>query len=47
MAQRWLILTLLYCGKKCRKVRGYAEIEKVITAIKNEQDGVDQKKSAA
>lgn len=47
MAQRWLGSTLLYCEKKFRRVKGYADILKVINTIEKEQEGVDQMKQAA
>lgn len=47
MAQRWLGSTLLHCEKKFRKVKGYADIKKVINEIEKQQRGVDQMKQAA
>jgi transposase-like protein len=48
MLQRWLGSVLLYCEKQFNRVRGYQEIERVITNIDNElADQAEKNKLAA
>lgn len=47
MAQRWLAAVLLHCEQGLRRIRGYAAIGAVVTAIEAEQAQGRKLRSAA
>jgi transposase-like protein len=47
MLQRWLATILLYCEHGFRRIRGFASIPEVVTAIEEEQTRVSTEKAAA
>jgi len=47
MLQRWLATILLYCEHGFRRIRGFASIPEVVTAIEEEQASISTSKAAA
>ena len=47
MRQRWLAAILLHCEKSLRRVKGYRDIEQVVSSIQDELDGNYEMKKAA